>query len=47
MDLTLFGKQEEQELIKRNTFYDEVKEIIDGLKLSEEEKDRKKNTRQT
>ena len=42
MDLNLFGKQEEQELIKRNTFYDEVKEIIDGLKLSEEEKDRKK-----
>ena len=42
MDLNLFGKQEEQELIKRKTFYDEVKEIIDGLKLSEEEKDRKK-----
>ena len=42
MDLNLFGKQEEQELIKRKTFYDEVKEIMDGLKLSEEEKDRKK-----
>ena len=42
MDLNLFGKQKEQELIKRKTFYDEVKEIMDGLKLSEEEKDRKK-----
>ena len=42
VDLNAFGKQEEQELIKRKTFYDEVKEIMDGLKLSEEEKDRKK-----
>ena len=42
VDLNAFGKQEEQELIKRKTFYDEVEEIIDELKLSEEEKDMKK-----
>ena len=42
VDLNAFGKQEEQELIKRKTFYDEVEEIIDELKLSEEKKDMKK-----
>ena len=39
VDLNAFGKQEEQELIKRKTFYDEVEEIIDELKQTEEEKD--------
>ena len=42
MDLNAFGKQEEQELIKRKTFYDSVEEIIDELKHIEEEKDMKK-----
>ena len=42
IDLNAFGKREEQELIKRKTFYDSVEEIIDEIKLKEEERDKKK-----
>ena len=40
MDLNAFGKREEQELLKRKTFYDSVEEIIGEIKQKEEERDK-------
>ena len=42
VDFNAYGKQEEEELIKRKTFYDNVEELIDEIKQIEEEKDMKK-----
>ena len=41
VDLKAFGKPEEDELIKRKTFYDYVEELIDDIKKSKEEKELK------
>ena len=38
VDLKAYGKQEEEELLKRKTFYDIVEELIDEIKESNEEK---------
>ena len=38
VDLNAYGKQEEEELLKRKTFYDIVEELIDEIKESNEEK---------
>ena len=40
VDLNAFGKREEQELLKRKTFYDSVEEIIGEIKQKEEERDK-------
>ena len=40
VDLNAFGKREEQELLKRKTFYDSVEEIIGEIKQKEEEIDK-------
>ena len=42
VDLNTYGKPEEEELLKRKTFYDIVEELIDEIKQVEEEKDIKK-----
>ena len=39
VDLNTYGKPEEEELLKRKTFYDTVEELIDDIKQTEEEKD--------
>ena len=38
VDLRAYGKPEEEELIKRKTFYDFVEEVIDDVKETKEEK---------
>ena len=38
VDLKAYGKPEEEELLKRKTFYDIVEELIDDIKQAEEEK---------
>lgn len=46
VDLKAYGKPEEEELLKRKTFYDAVEDLIDELKQEKEEremKDLKKN----
>ena len=42
VDLNAYGKPEEEELVKRKTFYDIVEELIDDIKQKEEEKDLRK-----
>ena len=39
VDLNAYGKQEEEELLKRKTFYDIVEELIDEIKQKKEEKE--------
>ena len=39
VDLKAYGKQEEEELIKRKTFYDIVEDLIDDIKRTKGEKD--------
>ena len=42
MDLRAYGKPEEEELLKRKTFYDFVEDLIDEIKEGKEEKALKK-----
>ena len=42
VDLRAYGKPEEEELLKRKTFYDVVEDLIDEIKKEKEEKDIKK-----
>ena len=42
VDLKAYGKPEEEELLKRKTFYDVVEDLIDEIKKEKEEKDIKK-----
>jgi len=44
VDLRAYGKPEEEELLKRKTFYDLVEELIDEIKEQKEEKALKKIT---
>ena len=39
VDLRAYGKPEEEELLKRKTFYDVVEDLIDDIKKVKEEKD--------
>ena len=39
IDLQAYGKPEEEELLKRKTFYDYVEDLIEEIKKSKEEKD--------
>jgi len=39
VDLRAYGKPEEEELLKRKTFYDIVEDLIDEIKKEKEEKD--------
>jgi hypothetical protein len=42
VDLRAYGKPEEEELLKRKTFYDVVEDLIDEIKKEKEEEDIKK-----
>ena len=42
VDLRAYGKPEEEELLKRKTFYDVVEDLIDEIKKEKEEKEIKK-----
>jgi len=39
VDLRAYGKPEEEELLKRKTFYDEVEDVIDEIKQTKEERE--------
>ena len=39
VDLKAYGKPEEEELLKRKTFYDEVEDVIDEIKQTKEERE--------
>ena len=41
MDLNAYGKPEEEELIKRKTFYDIVEDLIDDIKQTKNKKGNK------